>query len=537
MPAAKPAAESAPSAAASSPCSTSDSVKRAVGHPRDSVPRLPGGLDGVAGVAFCLAEGTLVQAQDRAHARAAGEADHRSSPPHVRQRVRPGPVGAGEVASRTEREAGVHHQARIARLLADQPAVDRARGHLGHLRRCSAAHHPLVGDGREQHPPSRRAGLDAGRQALAERPPDGQGPGIELRRAQQLGLNPAAQLLVDVAGGFRGLFEHGHGLGVAAGSDQADRQVVGHERACPRILRGGQRFPQVNNGVVGPRRPDLGLPELGQDGGPQVTGWRLVQRTLQVPDRRLGRAALHRAGRRAAQRVDHPWVRTRVARQQVRNEALGLQALRAEHPRRFEVARRSLGRGQQLGDGGPDDRMDELERTVRRQQVGADQRVLGGAARVVSEPGEAVGVPGLDVGAEHGDGPGEPVSFLAEAGETLGHRAADRAAAELRQAVWRDGNPGISGRERTEQRPDQERITSGRGVAWASQLVRYQAAAIAPHQFGYRGGAERRGHEPGNRRVGFECADELGHVGLHRGPVPVMSSTGSSATRRARYAR
>jgi hypothetical protein len=83
-----------------------------------------------------------------------------------------------------------------------------------------------------------------------------------------------------------------------------------------------------------------------------------------------------------------------------------------------------------------------------------------------------------------------------------------------------DGDPGISGRERTEQRPDQERITAGRGVAWASQLVRYQAAAIAPHQFGYRGGAERRGHEPDNRRIGFECADELGHVGLHRGPAP-----------------
>ena len=54
---------------------------------------------------------------------------------------------------------------------------------------------------------------------------------------------------------------------------------------------------------------------------------------------------------------------------------------------------------------------------------------------------------------------------------------------------------------------------------WIIQRVCRLAAEGPPHQFGYPGGAERRGHELDDRRVGLQRLEQLGGVPLHRRPT------------------
>ena len=201
----------------------------------------------------------------------------------------------------------------------------------------------------------------------------------------------------------------------------------------------------------------------------------------------------------------------------MRGDPLGLAALGVQHPRRGEVAPGALGRRELLGDRSADDRMHELERPSRGEDAGADKRVLGGRA-VRREPGDRVGVARLGVGPEHGHGARQCRRVGSEPGRagratkritdapTTGLRASSSPML-VEQRATRNGLPPVASWQASASSSPTSR-SDGRD-AERRRLTRTLGSARAP-------------------RPASGACDSTG------GRLAAISSTGSSATRRAR---
>ena len=208
--------------------------ERRVSHPSDPVARLPCHLDGIARLALGVEQSALGEAQHRPQARRAGEPDDRAPSADVGERLVPAAISSLEVTCGDDREAGVHDQAGVAGLLGDQPAIEGSGRERADLGRRPASQDALVGERGEQHPSARRVVGDVRRQAVVNAAGDGEGAGVEPRRAEQFGLEPTTQLGVDAHRRLERLVDHLHRFLVAARRDQADREVVRHQGAFVR---------------------------------------------------------------------------------------------------------------------------------------------------------------------------------------------------------------------------------------------------------------------------------------------------------------
>ena len=155
--------------------------------------------------------------------------------------------------------------------------------------------------------------------------------------------------------------------------------------------------------MLGRRAPvdaALGEAELGQQLAAQLVVAPLLERAREIGDRGLGRAARERALRGGAERVDHERVGAAVDEHQVRRGLLGRHAGLEPQLGGAAVAVAARDRVEVLVDRAAHDRVEELDRVVADEQVGAQQharRVRGG--RVV-EAREHAGLAQLGAVAE-----------------------------------------------------------------------------------------------------------------------------------------
>ena len=242
-------------------------------------------------------------------------------------------------------------------------------------------------------------------------------------------------------------------LGVE-GPAQLQRQLGPPARIRRRL--GGVR--EVLGGF-GPAERGLGGSEFGEHVGAQFGSRRLFDRTRQVADRGLGGARLAR-GR--AQLLDHPRVAAGVRQQQVRGDALDLDSVGVEQPRRVEMAGRALEQRDVLLDRVLDKGVHEPKRRAREQHLGPGQRIRGAACRLQREAGERRGAPQGSVGAEDRDGAGERGRIGAESAnadsQRSDHGVGGQGASAARQLGT--GHAGLLG-ERGQQFVQVERVAAG----------------------------------------------------------------------------
>ena len=136
--------------------------------------------------------------------------------------------------------------------------------------------------------------------------------------------------------------------------------------------------------AAGPSVIPSARPSSSSSAGRHAVGCRLRQRPAQVGDAALRRAAGHRRAPRLAQQRGHPLLAALGSREQVRRDLLGRRAGVAQHARRLLVLQLALAERQLLVHGVAHERVDEAEREVRPQDLGARERARGvGHARLV----------------------------------------------------------------------------------------------------------------------------------------------------------
>ena len=210
----------------------------------------------------------------------------------------------------------------------------------------------------------------------------------------------------------------------------------------------------------------LGEAERPEHVGVCVHGRRLGERAPQEIDGDLTGPAGQGAVGGAAQRVHDERVARRLSLLEMRGDLLRLGARRRQHGGGATVPHEPLRRRQLVVDGGAHHRVCELERQAVLEDVSPCER-LGGVRRVVEIlAGERRGVLELGVPAEDGDSPREIRRLRRDARQAEHHRTADRLRAYGRHPC---GVPverlDAFGAQGLEQRLEEERVPSGRGVA------------------------------------------------------------------------
>ena len=214
---------------------------------------------------------------------------------------------------------------------------------------------------------------------------------------------------------------------------------------------------------------------------------RLGLRALQVRERRVGRAALDRDRRRLAQPLDDPRVGARRREHQLRRDPLRAGAELGQQPRGAGVLEPAPGGGQLEVDGVADERVDEAERLVGAQDLGAHERLdrLRGASSRRSRRAPAIaGSPACSP---------STATARATAAAGAGSRASrsstvrETARGPIARTEAASGAGALLGGERGQQLAQQQRVAGGDVLAGGGE----RAVGVA----------EQRGHEAG-RAVG-----------------------------------
>ena len=194
------------------------------------------------------------------------------------------------------------------------------------------------------------------------------------------------------------------------------------------------------------------------------------------------------------------------------SDALRLGTSRVEDLRCPPVGEQPLGGLDRLVDGGPDDRVDELDGRRRdAQEVGASQGGRGERGEVpVVELGEDGRVAELGAVAEHRRGHREPPRLGRQSREPQRHRARDRLGPDLAHLR------GVLGRRRealavhrVENRAQEERVAAGGRVAGDHEGLFRLDRELRPRQLGDRCHAERGRPDHERSRVGDQLRQQV----------------------------
>ena len=304
---------------------------------------------------------------------------------------------------------------------------------------------------------------------------------LEPRRRVRIAVAELAQRGVDE-------FERGVPL---PGEQQQTEQLVGDPRAHARLLAQPQRLLQVRDGARVARQ-HLGPPELVEQRRAIRRSRRLRERPLEIRSRGLRGTPRKRRGSRDPQLLHNPRLAEGLARKQVRRDLLGVGVLGGEQARGTRMRQRPCGRREIVIDGGPHDRVDELQRQLRLQDLDRGQRVSGLRCGPLVQLREQRRVAQMRPAAEHRDRLRQTARPFRQPREPQHDRVPYRARPELADAGGRGrrrGDPVT--RERAEQLAREERIAS-RGVVAGEHEPLIRAAEAGPNQLADRADGQRR---------------------------------------------
>ena len=239
------------------------------------------------------------------------------------------------------------------------------------------------------------------------------------------------------------------------------------QRRGRRVGREARRAPQGRQRGLGLAVVDLGPPELDQDAGLGLGRRRLAQRATQVEGRAVELAVPARASGGAQELLDHPRLVVRRGPHQVGSDrrrvapsgtAQGLCGSGME-PSAL------LPRDQRV-DGGPEQRVDVLERVLAVEDLGRLERVDRGRERLLGQAGDRRDRRPLGSRSDYGDGSGNRERVGLQGPEGPEHAMADArggVGADLGHGVGVESQPGLLGR--CDQLAHEHRVSPGQPVA------------------------------------------------------------------------
>src|SRR5262249_28911605 len=254
----------------------------------------------------------------------------------------------------------------------------------------------------------------------------------------------------------------------------------------------------------------LGGAELEQNIDSLVVGGWLGERATEIRDRVLRRPAGAGTARGLAEAVDDGGVRGGRNEQQMSGDPFRLRVCCSEQLRRTRVRVASLDQGERVVDGSTYERVDELERGLRTQDV--DTREVGQRLRhaFLVEAGDRGGLVRRDLAAENRHRLREAGRLGWEAGEARpesGRAGPGRKLAQARNvdAARRD----VLGEDPVAQLPQEQRIAARDLVAGCAEGVVCVRRQRLAHEAGGCSGTERSGLDDRRLRVGDDLRQEL----------------------------
>ena len=168
-------------------------------------------------------------------------------------------------------------------------------------------------------------------------------------------------------------------------------------------------------------------PELVEERRTIRRSSRLRERPLEIRPGGFGGTPRERRARRSAELLRDPRLAGRLARKQLCRDLLGVGVLSGEQARGPRVRKRACGRGEIVIHRGANDRMHELQRQVRLEDLHSRQRVDSRGCRALVQPRERRGMAQLRSGPQHGDGLRQSARRAGQPREPQHDRAPDRA--------------------------------------------------------------------------------------------------------------
>jgi hypothetical protein len=267
-------------------------------------------------------------------------------------------------------------------------------------RRRSGAAVPVGADGDQGARPEPAGPVDAPG-ALRQAGGEGRHRRLDDRVVEQLGLEPRPQLGVGVGELVQRAARDAHSVVGARVEEEPPREELGDPRAPYRLARGLERLEEAVGGRgAGDHRLRPAQVEEHLGASRLVEG--LVEGPAKRGDRRLRRAAAERGVRRGAKGVERPRLADRAGGDQLRGDPIRPGAGLLQELGRPPVRGGPLARSEVGADRLAHQRVDELQRRPRPQELRLRQEVRRRRGAVRVQPGQATGHPEVDVRAEHG---------------------------------------------------------------------------------------------------------------------------------------
>ena len=300
----------------------------------------------------------------------------------------------------------------------------RGIGVIGQRVGRAAGEQRVEPDHRQRHPVRRQRRVPLARGQFVD-PPASLDRGLERRAqlARDLDLDAQPQVGVGIGAARERVLELGDALGAAAveriGRPQRDARAQPLVRVGRQLDRLGQMLARSGRAAHG-----LGQPELHHDRGARIAGRAFAEGPLQIDGRDVGSPAPARLARGGAQHLDGGGRRGRLGQQQLRGDDVVRRAGGEQDRRRLGVRRGALAGRVQLVDGGPHDRVLELDPHARLEDPDRAQLVPGRDGALGRQPGElGDGALGGAL-AEHGGRTRERPGVVAEPAQAREHGAA-----------------------------------------------------------------------------------------------------------------
>jgi hypothetical protein len=230
--------------------------------------------------------------------------------------------------------------------------------------------------------------------------------------------------------------------------------------------------------ALGIARQALRPPERAQD--PRILA-RLPARALEQAHGGIGRPARQRALGRRAQALDHPGVPSRLGGEQVDRRSVRARGLAVQHLGGAPVGSGAPGERQVGVDRGAHDRVQEPQRTPRRQHPPEGQPVRRGLRLRQRDAGERGGVAQLGVDVEHRDRVRQSQCPGTEPAQSPDDRLGHPLRSQFPDQLDRHGLGVL--RERAQELSEQQRVASGGVVARPPDAG---AGRLAEHRAGER---------------------------------------------------